>query len=1050
MPNALLFIGRLFCLWALLHACTPTEAQQTRVYTDPNRLYEQATERFEEGNYPLAQHDFALYKQQCRNGTTTTLAADCEGAAYYNALCAVKMKTPDAEMLLAQFIDEHESSAWAGRAYYELGKIYFAKKAYKDAIYCYEKADAQADLSAAERGEYYFQLAYSYFVSKDFGRAKDAFAEIINTNNDYYYDANYYYGVLAYFDKQYTKALESFQRVEKSPKYSKALPYYIALIYYFQNKPDDLLKYSTPLAADASLRNQKELNQLIGQTYFNRKQFTEALPYLQFYVEKTGKVRKEDLYQLGYCQYQAKQYDKAIGNFSELNSLRDTLGQNAMYNLADCYLKTNDKAKAMNAFDAASRDNFDPQIKEISSFNYAKLSYEQGFHSNAISRLQDFINKYPSSAYSGEAKRLLSAIFETTRNYREALSTLEGITAKSPDMQKAYQRVAYLRGVELFNDRKWNDATDHFDKALDNPYDADITAFSRFWKADIAYKNKQYEDAFNGMENFLGSVGSRNLSEKVNPATAQYTLGYILFKEREYADALVYFDATRQLLDNNPNKKDYKSVAGQVFPDATLRSADCSFMLRRYDQSLALYNSVIEAGGRGVDYAYYQKGMLQGLNGDYAAKIATLNGINDRFSGSSYIDDALYQTAITQVAIDQPEAAIATHRKLIDEHPESEYVRKSLVNLGLIYYNRNDYERALQFYELVLKRFPKSSEAQEAVDGVRDVYISKQDSDGFAQFIRKFPDLQISNDAQDSLNYQIAESYYTKADCDNATKEFTKYLSNYPNGAYTLYARFYRGQCLYSQQDYAKAAKDYDFIINDAGNNVFTERALDKGGRIALYIDKDYDKAYRYARKLYETASRPDLKTESLRALVRATYYLKKAEELDFYADLLRKEESATGEDQTDTYFYIGLLAYQQGNSTKAKTNLTTAAQRTTNEQGAQARYYLADIAYKAKDFDAAKALCFKVINETASQEYWVVKAFILLSDIYVSKNEPFQAKATLQSVIDNYKPEDELKKEAREKLAQLQQGEAAKSKLKSTDKPKGKDGNYLEMDENK
>ncbi|MBK8473046.1 MAG: hypothetical protein IPL33_13290 [Sphingobacteriales bacterium] len=128
----------------------------------------------EEGNYPLAQHDFALYKQQCRNGTTTTLAADCEAAAYYNALCAVKMKMPDAEMLLAQFIDEHESSAWAGRAYYELGKIYFAKKAYKDAIYCYEKADAQADMSAAERGEYYFQLAYSYFVSKDFGRAKDA------------------------------------------------------------------------------------------------------------------------------------------------------------------------------------------------------------------------------------------------------------------------------------------------------------------------------------------------------------------------------------------------------------------------------------------------------------------------------------------------------------------------------------------------------------------------------------------------------------------------------------------------------------------------------------------------------------------------------------------------------------------------------------------------------------------------------------------------------------------------------------------------------------
>ena len=1041
---------RLGLFISLFYIAATALAQETRVYTDPNKLYADAVQRFEEGNYPLAQHDFAQYVQRCKNNNNNSPLADCDAAAYYHALSSVRQKLPDAEMLLAKYIDEHESSPFASRAYYELGKIYFDKKAYKDAIYCYEKAGNDIDdwLTKDERDAYYFQKAYSYFVSKDFVKAKDAFSEIINVNNEYYYDANYYYGVLAYFDKQYSKALESFQRIEKSPKYGKALPYYIALIYHFQNKTDDLLKYAVPLTNDATLRNQKELNQLVGQAYFNRKKFTDALPYLQFYADKTSKMRKEDIYQLAYCQYQDKQYDKAIANFSELNTVRDTLGQNAMYNLADCYLKTNDKSKAMNAFDAASRDSFDAQVQEISNFNYAKLSYEQGFHSNAINRLKEFINKYPNSSYSAEAKRLLSAIFETTRNYRDALETLENITAKTPDMYKAYQRVAYLRGVELFNDKKWDDAVAHFDKALDNQYDSDITSSSRFWKADIAYKRQQYEDAFNGMEGFMGGNGTKNLSEKVNPATAQYTLGYILFKDREYADAITYFDAVRDLLANHPDRNNYNAVAGQIYPDATLRSADCSFMLRNYDKSLKLYNSVIEGNGRGMDYAYYQKGMLQGLTGNYDNKISTLNDLGKRFPNSNYLDDALYQTAITQVAMDKPDAAITTHKKLIDEHPESEYVRKSLVNLGLIYYNRNDYDRALQFYELVLQKYGKTTEAQEALDGVRDVFVSKQDSEGFAQFIRKFPDIQISNDSQDSLNYQIAESYYSKADCNNAVKEFTKYLTNYPKGAYTLYARFYRGQCLYSQQEYAKSAKDYDYIINDAGNNVFTERALDKGGRIALYIDKDYNKAYLYARKLYETASRRELKTESLRALVRSTYYLKKSEELDLYADLLRKEEGISADDQTDTYFYSGMLAHQQGNATKAKTNLTTVAQRTTNEQGAQARYYLAEMSYKAKDYDTAKALCLKVNSETASHEFWVVKSFILLSDIYVAKNETFQAKATLQSVIDNYEPEDDLKKEAREKLAKLKQGESAKSKLQSSDKDKNKD--YLEMDEGK
>ena len=38
----------------------------------------------------------------------------------------------------------------------------------------------------------------------------------------------------------------------------------------------------------------------------------------------------------------------------------------------------------------------------------------------------------------------------------------------------------------------------------------------------------------------------------------------------------------------------------------------------------------------------------------------------------------------------------------------------------------------------------------------------------------------------------------------------------------------------------------------------------------------------------------------------------------------------------------------------------------------------------------------------------WLGKAFILLSDIYLKKSDTFQAKANLQSLIDNYGVSDD------------------------------------------
>ena len=67
------------------------------------------------------------------------------------------------------------------------------------------------------------------------------------------------------------------------------------------------------------------MNQLLGHAHFERGEYDSALPYLEAYVNKSKKVRREDLYELSYAYYQAKQYLKAIEGFKQLSGKEDTL-----------------------------------------------------------------------------------------------------------------------------------------------------------------------------------------------------------------------------------------------------------------------------------------------------------------------------------------------------------------------------------------------------------------------------------------------------------------------------------------------------------------------------------------------------------------------------------------------------------------------------------------------------------------------------------------------------------------------------------------------------
>ena len=51
-------------------------------------------------------------------------------------------------------------------------------------------------------------------------------------------DANYYFGFISFYEKDYKSALESFRKVENHETYQKIVPYYITELLYFNGEKD--------------------------------------------------------------------------------------------------------------------------------------------------------------------------------------------------------------------------------------------------------------------------------------------------------------------------------------------------------------------------------------------------------------------------------------------------------------------------------------------------------------------------------------------------------------------------------------------------------------------------------------------------------------------------------------------------------------------------------------------------------------------------------------------------------------------------------------------
>lgn len=973
-------------------ACQGIVAQKSLSHQSAVTSYNNAMQLYDAEMYGAARTAFSDFIEEW-SGKEDVLTADSK---FFEALSAKKLMNNDAPALLRDFALSCPQNIHHHEALYHLGDYYLIKRDEGKALEWFLKADDRK-VPKSIRPELVFKTGYCYFMDGKHARAL-AYFDRLNDNQGRYAGAMKYYRAHVDYEKgNLNEAQKAFFELEKDAGFSAVAPYYISHICYLQGYYADAVRYAEPLTKGES-RKAIDMVRIMADGHFMLAEYDKAIEWYEKLITATRKVNRADYYHLGMCYYYEGKYVEASQNLSKVTGERDELSQNAYYHLADSYLRMGNKNKARVAFDAASKADFDKAIKEDAHFNKLKLAYELNFapFNEIITQFVDFIDTYPNSDKIDEAYDFMGKAFVTTKNYRQALATMEKIKHKNLRIYTAMQRLAFYRGLELYENAEFDEAVEFFDYSLKyGDYDATLKARAYYWKGECMYRTGKVDEANELYYMFINAYKAAEL-EEFN--LCHYNLGYTRFNVKDYKKAYGWFLKFTSL----SNHKDKKILA-----DAYNRLGDCLYVDRNFKPAIEAYDKAIATSKSVGDYSMLQKGISLGLTKDNNAKIAQLQQLITNYPKSIYCANAYYEIARAYVGMEQIKEAIYNYKVVKERYPKSSLASKAMLQLGLLYYNNGEYDNSMAFYKRVINEYPATPESMDALAGLRNVYMERGDFEGYMAYtatLGSFARVEMSE--RDSLMFVSAQRLYLKGERAQAAESFGKYLTAFPDGRFVTGANYYMGDCQYVAQDYEGALASYIYVAQQP-RSVYTEDALLRSGEL-LYKSGQYAESCAMFERLENEAEVEVNKTEAIIGQMRCQKQLGDLEKCVEGAGKVIDMTGTTPEIMREAKYLRATSLITLSRESEAMTDLKELALNTKSAEGAEAKYRIAQIYFDNKDYAAAESEVFSYVENGTPHQYWLARSFVLLADIYHVQGDDFQAQQYLESLRENYKSDDD------------------------------------------
>ena len=968
---------------------------------DIKRETERAKSLIEHGRYSEARHSLTNLREQVPLDEEVLV----RHIDFELALCAYELRDNEAEQIMLAFLRRYPESVHINDVRFMLAMYYCEREEYSTARKYLDKVSYKA-LTNENKERYNMRLGYIEFTSGNHDEAYKLFSTLSPTGN-YADHAVYYKSYIHYARGEYKEAYKGFDSLRKSDNYSKVIPYYLFQIEFARGNYQYVVKSGDELLKQSVEVERTELMRVIAEAWYRLQGYNKSFIYMAMYQRSGGKMGREENYILGYSAYRSTDYATAIEALRKVAEGSDELAQNAMYHLADCYIRRDDKKQAIRAFSMAADEKFDNEISEDALFNYGKLLFETGggTFNESINILTRYVTKYPDSERADDARELLIAAYYNSHDYEMAYKAIKAFPNPDGTQRAALQKIAYFNGLEAFTAGDFEKAKTALEEAQKIGVSPKYNALCLFWLGEIEYKSGNYAKAISYYDYYLRRAPKSEREYKL----ALYNLGYAHFTQNNMAKSQKAFEGFVWL---------YKE-ADRYRADAFNRLGDAQYSQRKYADAVKSYEGAVSLGTAEQDYAKYQRAISLGLAGKTTAKIGALRQMQGENCGD-YNDDAAYELGRTYVSLGRYSDGASVLEGFVEKYPQSPYYTPALLDLGLVHFNLGNSDKSLHYYDKIISSAPQSAAAKDAIQSVREIYVAKGSiNDYFAYAERTGVECDLSLMARDSLSFRSAQNIYLADRTAEAISHLKGYLENYPKGYYTNDALFCLSDC-YLKSDSLDRAVESLKLLAEQPQNQYTVPVVEKLAQVT-FDNQMYDEAASAFRRKYELADGAAVRTEAASGYAESVLLRKDddalmamANDLDTLADvdaaMLRRVRFAKAKVHTS-----------RNEVAEARKIYELLAADVTNIEGAESAYRVIEALFAEAKLDECEQKIYALADSKTPHSYWLGKAFILLGDIYVQRNDLFQAKATYRSVVDGYTPADDgIVAEAQAKLEKL------------------------------
>ena len=976
-------------------------SQETKIYTHQDKDYQDALALYNNEQYQAAQTIFSKVKNTSNNLETRA------NSAYYEANAAVRLNQLGADNLMEDFVEKYPTSTKRNSAFADVAEYYFETGKYPYALKWYNKVE-QSALSRGEMDKFNFNYGYSLFASKKTQEA-ERYLNKVTDSPVYGSQAKYYLGYISYQEDDYEAANERFDEITDPEILEEKMSYYQADMNFKLGNFEEAISLAKQQMAKGDRKEKSELSKIIGESYFNLKQYDNAIPFLEDYKGKRGRWSNTDYYLLGYSYYKQGDFANAIQQFNKIIGGTNSVSQNAYYHLAECYLKLDKKQEALNAFRNASQMDFSADIQKDAYLNYARLSYEIGNPYEPVPQvISSFIEQYPNDRNVAQMKELLVDSYITSKNFKGAMELLEN--NRDFASKTTYQKVAFYLGVEQFIETDYAGASESFGKSLASAEDALFKARASYWKGESEYLLNRFDSALANFLEFQRNPISKSTEEY---GDINYNLAYTYFKLRDYNNAISYFTNFTNSGTNDTQKLN----------DGYLRLGDSYFVTSKYWPAIETYNKSLALSGPEKDYAAFQKALSYGFVGRNASKIEGLESFVGRYPQSTLKDDALFELANTYVTGGQENKGLQTYDKLITGYRQSSLVPQAMMRQGLVHYNASRNEAALAKFKSVVRDYPKTQEAIQAVATAKLVYVDMGRVDEYAAWVRDLDFVEVTDTELDNATFESADKQNLEGKTDAAIRGYESYIRQFPNGLHATKANFNLAQLYFGKGQKDKALPYYKNVA-DQGASEYAEQALTRVCEV--YIgNKDYASALPYLERLENQADIQQNRTFAQSNLMKGYYEQRNYERTIAYAEKVLGTPSIDNRIKSDAQIFIARSAIKTNDEPRAKAAYSEVLKIASGSLAAEALYYDAYFKNQEQSYEASSASVQKLAKDYSSYKEWGGKGLIIMAKNFYALGDAYQATYILESVTTNFEQYPEIVAEAQGELSIIKAKEA-------------------------